>query len=101
MSTPMDRDGLIAALTDFQFQRFVTARLVPVLYVLGLAIGAVFAAGYLLTALRLGALVALVSLFMVPLAFLVFALYLRVLLEMVMVLFRIERNTRREGSEPL
>lgn len=99
MSTPLDRDGLVAALTDFRFERFVTARLIPLLYLLGLAIGAVIAAGYLLTAVQLGAVVALVSLVMVPLGFLVFALYLRVMLEIVMVLFRIERNTRKEGVE--
>jgi hypothetical protein len=101
VANPIEPAGLMSALTDFSFTRFVTVRLVPILYILGLILGAVVAASYLLTALRLGALVLLVSLVLVPLAYLLFALYLRVALELVIVLFRIEGDiSRLAGARP-
>jgi hypothetical protein len=101
VAKPIESQGLVSALTDFTFERFVTARLVPVLYGLGLILGAVVAASYMLTALRLGVLVTLMSLVIVPLGFLLFALYLRVGLEIVIVLFRIEQNTARMAPPPM
>lgn len=95
MSKPADAASLMSALTDFSFSTFATVRLVPILYLMGLLAGGVMAAAYLLTALRLGVVVGLVGLVIVPLAYLVFALYLRVLLELVIVLFRIEGGIAR------
>jgi hypothetical protein len=100
VAKPLEGQGLVSALTDFSFQRFVTVRLVPVLYTLGLILGAVLASSYLLTALRLGVLVTLVGLVMVPLGYLIFALYLRVALELVIVLFRIEEGVARMAPPP-
>jgi hypothetical protein len=101
VAKPIDGQGLLSALTDFTFERFVTARLVPVLYALGLVLGAVFAASQIMMAMRLGVLVALMGLVIVPLGFLLFALYLRVGLEIVIVLFRIEQNTARLAPPPM
>ena len=95
MTTPLDGSSLMSALTDFSFSRFATVRLVPILYLLGLVAGGIMAAAYLLTALRLGLVVGVVGLVLVPLGYLVFALYLRVVLELVMVLFRIEGGIAR------
>ena len=103
MANPIEPTGLLSALTDFSFTRFVTVRVVPMLYVLGLILGAIVATSYLLTALRLGVLVTLVSLVLVPFAYLLFALYLRVGLELVIILFRIEGDIARlagSGSDP-
>lgn len=95
MPKPLEGASLMSALTDFTFSRFATVKLVPVLYLLGLLIGGILAASYLLTALRLGVLVGLVGLVLVPLTYLVYALYLRVVLELVIVLFRIESGIAR------
>lgn len=95
MPKPADAASLMSALTDVSFSTFATVRLVPILYLMGLLAGGVMAAAYLLTALRLGVVVGLVGLVIVPLAYLVFALYLRVLLELVIVLFRIEGGIAR------
>jgi hypothetical protein len=100
VAKPLEAQGLASALTDFSFQHFVTIRLVPVLYALGLVLGAVFASSYFLTALRLGVLVTLIGLVLVPLGFLLFALYLRVALELVIVLFRIEDGVARIAAPP-
>lgn len=101
MTTSTDHAGLLSALSDFSFTRFVTIRIVPVLYVLGLILGAIVAASYFLTAFRLGVLVTLMSLILVPCAYLVFALYLRVGLELVIILFRIESDiSRLAGPRP-
>lgn len=100
MPKPEVGTTLLSALTDFTFSRFATVRLVPILYILGLIAGAVMASAYLLTGLRLGAVVGLVSLVLIPLGFLVFALYLRVVLELVIVLFRIESGIARMAGRP-
>jgi hypothetical protein len=89
----------MSALTDFGFTRFVTIRIVPILYLLGLVLGAIVAASQVLAAFRMGAIVALVSLVLVPFAYLLFALYLRVGLELVIILFRIQGDIARLGGQ--
>ncbi len=100
MPKPLEGASLMSALTDFTFSRFATVRLVPILYLLGLLIGGIVSASYVLTAMRIGVLVGLVGLVLVPLTYLVFALYLRVVLELVIVLFRIEGGIARMAGPP-
>lgn len=87
---------------DLGFTRFITVRVVSVLYVVGLALLAIGALASIVTGFRGGVGTGILSLIVAPLGFLLGALLLRVYLEIVVVLFRIAENTsamagRREG----
>ena len=102
------RKGFFAALFDLSFRHFVTGRVVSFLYVVSLifaVLNALFSAGYI--SVLLGAFLSAVAgssamgwivgviLFLIsaPLFLLVSIVYVRVLLEIVVVLFRISDNT--------
>lgn len=102
------KKGFFGTLFDLSFRHFVTGRVVSALYVISLVfvvLNALFTAGYL--SALLGAFLAAVSqssamgwlggvlLFLVaaPLLTLASIVYVRVLLEIVVVLFRISENT--------
>ena len=88
MSTQVEAVGLVGSLLDFSFSEFVTAKLIRVLYGLGLISAGFTAFGVLGAGLAGGFLQGVVALFLAPLVFLVMALYIRVLLEVLMVVFR-------------
>lgn len=102
------KKGFFAALFDLSFRHFVTGRVVSFLYVVSLIfviLNALFSAGYI--SVLLGAFLSAVAessalgwilgviLFLIsaPLLLLVSVVYVRVLLEIVVVLFRISDNT--------
>ncbi|MER3426227.1 MAG: hypothetical protein C4298_04400 [Thermus sp.] len=82
------------ALFDLAFRRFITIRLTGVLYALALAVMAVILLAWGLGGFREGFLQGLVQLFLLaPLAFLLYAIGLRILLEGVVALVRVAENT--------
>ena len=84
--------GFLSALFDFSFSRFITTKLIRILYALGLAIGAVVGLFYLLFAFRLGFGSGVLGLILLPVGFLLWAMYLRVMLEVLIVIFRISEH---------
>lgn len=116
------RKGFFGSLFDLSFRHFVTGRVVSFLYVISLVfvvLNALFSAAYL--SVLLGAFLSavadspalawvvgiLVFLILAPLLLLVSVVYVRVLLEIVVVLFRISDNTAEAarhlsvlGAEP-
>jgi len=108
VSSGVVRKGFVRSLFDLSFRHFVTGRVVAVLYVVSLvfvALNALFSAGYV--SLLLGAFLSAVAesqaigwisgvlafLIGAPLLLFVSVVYVRVLLEIVVVLFRIAENT--------
>lgn len=87
--------GSFAALFNFSFSRFVTLKLISVIYVLAivLLLAATIAAVYesFVENTNLGIAALLVS----PFIFIISLLVTRVWLELIVVLFRIEENTRK------
>lgn len=103
MEVPQEAKGLFASLFDFSFTSFVTAKLIKVLYALGIVIGAIVGLFALVSAMGQGALAGLGALILVPLVFLLWVMYLRVVLEVLVVVFRIAENTAeiaRHGQTP-
>jgi hypothetical protein len=111
--------GFFGSLFDLSFRHLITGRVVSVLYAISLAfavLNALFSAGYL--SVLAGAFLSAVSdspalgwivgvllfLFATPLLLFVSVVYVRVVLEIVVVLFRIADNTaeaaHRLGSLP-
>ncbi len=84
--------SFFSALFDFSFTDFVTNRIIKVLYILALVGLTIFSLIFLVTGVGRGGGSALVALIVAPLYFLFGLIYIRVLLE-VIILFRIGENT--------
>lgn len=90
----MDRPkAFFASLFDFSFETFITAKIVKILYGLSIAAGGLFALFQIvngfLTSAGMGLLMLLIG---GPLLFLVSVIYARVLLEIILVIFRISED---------
>ncbi|MGH8898302.1 MAG: DUF4282 domain-containing protein [Egibacteraceae bacterium] len=90
--------GFLTALFDFSFRSFVTARIVSVLYILATIVLGIYALVIVGFSLTSGGPRALIGLVLAPLFFLLGMMYVRVLLEALVVLHRIEGNTARIAS---
>lgn len=94
-----DAKGLFGALFDFSFQHFITAKIIRFLYMLSVAM-----AGIMYLILVIGAFQAspgfgaVMLLIIGPLVFVLSVVYARVMLEIIMVVFRISADTSNVNS---
>lgn len=89
----MDNDSIVGALMDFSFSRFVTTKIVKILYILGVLVSALGALMILLGGLASGSiLMALFCLILTPVVFVIYVMMCRIWLELVVVVFRIAEN---------
>ena len=96
--------GFLGQLFDFSFSRFITTRIIKVLYALGLFFGFAATVGLIVGAFGDSTTAGVITLVLSPLWLLLYAIVIRVLLEIVMVMFRmaeqvgeIARQGRREA----
>jgi hypothetical protein len=87
--------GLIAGLTDFGFNRFITLSVMKVLYMLGIALIGLMWLGGVITFFSLGVGMGLAGLVGVTIAAMVYLIFFRVWMELIVVLFRIGDNTSK------
>lgn len=87
--------GVVSTLFDFSFSSFLTTKIIKLLYALSMLgagiIALVLAAGAFDAGIGWG-IVALVTI--APLIFLIFVMYARVMMELMIVLFRISENVQ-------
>ena len=89
------RLGFLAALRDFSFCKFITTRVIKVLYGVGVILIGLSVIGMIITGFTGGSIAtAVVKLILSPLIFLLAVIVLRVYLELILVVFRIEQNTQ-------
>jgi Domain of unknown function (DUF4282) len=94
--------GFIGALFDLSFTSFITTKLIKVLYILGIVGAACWAlvmAGTGISQGGAGLFLALLS----PVLFLAGVIYMRVMMEMIMVIFRASEHVAeiaRQGRKP-
>ena len=103
MTAQAGEKGFFGALFDFSFTNFVTLKLVKFLFALGLLGGVLGAIFLLVASFAQGTQSGLIALAGVPLGLALFTIYLRVILETLVVLFRIAENTgeiARQGRQP-
>jgi hypothetical protein len=81
--------GFFGALFDFSFSQFVTARLVRLLYAIGVLVGVVVALAAIARGFDASAGAGVVALIVAPLIFLLVVIIARVWLELIIVVFRI------------
>lgn len=88
--------GFFGALFDFSFSRFVSVSLIRVAYILALLVGLfIVVATVVMTFFNTGFLAGIFSLIIAPIAFIVFAVIVRVWLEFVVVIYRIADHTKK------
>ncbi|MCI0433601.1 MAG: DUF4282 domain-containing protein [Gemmatimonadetes bacterium] len=92
--------GFLGSLFDFSFSNFITARLIKVLYALGLVVAGLCVMVMLTTAFGYGFMFGLLALLVAPILFLFIAMYMRVIMEVLIVVFRISENVARIADKP-
>ena len=89
----MGEKGFFAALFDFSFSSMITVKIVKLLYVLALAGAAIWTLIFIAAAFADSGGTGVVVLILSPGIFLIFAIFSRVYLELIIVLFKIADNT--------
>ena len=86
--------GFIDSLMDFSFSAFVTSKIIKLLYGLSIAGAGLLSLILIITGFSMSALAGIVLLlFVAPLVFIISVIYSRVLLEIVIVIFRISEHS--------
>jgi hypothetical protein len=105
LSRPPERNtlktnvGYLGALLDLTFSEFVTTRLLKWFYIIAVGAAGLAALGWLLTSLDDGFSSIVVALVVAPLGFVLAATMARVMVELIIVMFRIAENTGRTADE--
>jgi len=102
----MQDQGFFASLFDFSFSSFITGRIIKILYVLTTIVVALWTLFLILVAFKSSSTLGILTLVVLgPLFFVFTMIYVRVVLELVMVIFRIHEdvdsiNRRGAGGAP-
>ena len=91
----MSASGFFSSLFDTSFKSFITPKIVRVVFIIGLVISALYGLGIFIALASRGGAGVIFGLIIGPIVFLVAVIGMRVYLEVVMLLFRIEANTRK------
>ena len=81
--------GLVDALLDLSFRTAITPKIVRVLYIVGLIAAALFAGRWALPSFDRGIMGGMTSLIFAPILFVLYALITRMMLEVLVAVFRI------------
>lgn len=85
----MDAMGFFGTLFNFSFSEFLTPKIIKILYAIGLVLAAIGALVFIGAGFHRGAGIGIIFLIISPVVFLLYALAVRIYLEILMVLFRI------------
>jgi len=95
-----DTQGFLNSLFDFSFTSFITSKIIKVLYGLCIFFSALVALFIISFGFSISAGTGIVVLLIVaPLFFLIIVIYSRVLLEFIMVVFRISENIEKIAEQ--
>ena len=95
---PLGGKGFFSSLFDFSFSYFVTPQLVRLAYMFAVLGAGLLGVAGLLAALARGGGTAFAALIFIPLVFLAWAAYVRIILEIFIVVFRIAEPVREAAS---
>ena len=89
-----EKKSFCSCLLDMSFTELVTAKIVKVLYMVGIGISGLVAVFFVLKAFGQSFGMGLLHVIAAPIIFVLMVVILRVKLELILTLFRIEENTR-------
>ncbi|HRU39740.1 MAG TPA: DUF4282 domain-containing protein [Candidatus Goldiibacteriota bacterium] len=84
----------LGSLFDFSFSDFITTKLIKFLFGAGIVLGAIFGVISIIGAFMQAATAGIISLIVTPIVYFLGIIILRIWLELVIILFKIEENTR-------
>jgi len=90
-----EKKGFWNCLFDLSFTEFITTRVIKILYMLGIAIAGFLGLMLIVKAFTKGFAVGLLHVIAAPIVFVLLVVILRIYMELVLTLFRIEENTRK------
>jgi len=91
----MMESGFFSRLFDLSFSEFITTKVVKVLFIIGIAFGALYTLSLFVAGLSQGGLTALIAVVGAPILFIITVLLTRIWLEIIIVVFRIAENTAK------
>jgi hypothetical protein len=92
--------GLFEGLADFSFQELITTRIIKLLYGIALLAGGISVVVVVFNGLRESPAQGLLALVFGLIGLFIWVLYVRVLLEVLVILFRIAAHTERMAGAP-
>ena len=94
-----DMKGFWSCLLDLSFNELITKRIIRILYSIGIAFAVIAGVYLIFTAFTKGFGEGLLYVIAAPIAFLLLVIAFRVMMELLLTLFRIEENTRKREPQ--
>ncbi len=91
----METNSFLKKLFDLEMKESITLGIIKALYTIGFAIAGIVGVAFVITAFTQNFAMGLVYVIAAPIAFILLVVVLRVVLELLMTLFKIEENTRK------
>jgi hypothetical protein len=88
----MDNKSFFNSLFDFSFSSFITPKIIKVLFVIGIVLSVIYAIAIIATAFAAHIALGIVVLILSPIVFILFVLAIRVYLEILIIMFRIQND---------
>ncbi|MBN1457181.1 MAG: DUF4282 domain-containing protein [Sedimentisphaerales bacterium] len=95
----MENKGFFKSLVDFEFKELVTLKVIPILYIIGILVAGVVGIMIFVKAFSQNFAIGLLHVIAAPIAFLLIVIISRIKMELLMTLFRIEQNTRKDQPQ--
>jgi len=95
----MKDKGFLKSLLDFEFKELVTLKVIKVLYMIEILAGGIVGIMIFVKAFSQSFAAGLLHVIAAPIVFLLIVIISRVIMELLMTLFRIEENTRKEQPQ--
>jgi len=96
--------GFFGALFDISFSEFITTKVIKVLYCLGMLLAFLGVLSWIVTGFGVNAWIGVIALILSPLIYILSVIWLRICLELIIVVFRISDNVaalaKKEGAIP-
>lgn len=88
----MAKKSVLGALFDFSFSDFITPKVIKILFIISIVLTAIGVLTYIVLAFMSGIGWGIVTLILSPIIFILYVLFARVWLEILIVIFRIHDN---------
>lgn len=95
----MEPKGFVGMVFDLSFSQFVTTKVIKVVFVIGVVLAAIYALGFIFAGFSASTTLGIVLLILSPIVFLLGVLWVRILCELIMILFRIAENTSKIAEQ--
>ncbi len=86
--------SFLSSLFDVSFSQFIITSLIKVLFILGIIVSVIYAVALIAGGFSNSVSTGILALIFSPIAFLLMVIVIRVWLELILIVFRIEENTR-------